>query len=387
MSERVPATTYGSYGLLLSLVPIGALITHHGLARHAARHWTDEAAGAGYTPFLVKAALIRTIPLAVLLAATLALVGPSGIAFGPTFPWLLAGGLTGAFAALSHTILQTTRRYWADCAFSCANSISRSGGPILAILAAGTSTTALIIGFVLPQILALAAAVLWLLARVSNIQPVPHSRGSGDVSLSRYDRDFWLLGLCTLAGGGLHRWIAASCLDSAQLGYFTLAGNIAFVLPNIASAAALQYIYPRLYARARMSPGDPASSYWKPTAVAAATFLILSLSGVTVLSFATPLLIGNLIHEGYWAAATYIIPTGFFGTAIALTNIALLPHLAIERTTRAACLFLLVIAIIAIGGFISAQSSAQSLSAWLASTPLIAIITIIAFHRLLGDRA
>jgi hypothetical protein len=385
LSTWVPPDTLGLYGLCLVLAPAGALLTHHGLARHAARHWPVEGDARDYYGRLVTAARGASLFLVGLLAVVFSVVSKvANLPYAATLPWLCVAALTGAYGAVLHAILQTSRAYWADCAVSCGNSLTRTGGPLLAVLAAGASVPVLLAGFALPQALVLAGAWWWMLGRYRDPSrltvPASPVATSGDVG--RYSRSFWLVGMCTLAGGGLHRVWAAFCLDTHELGYFTLAGNLAFVLPNVLSAALSQFLYPRLFARARLTEATSSTTWLRPVEGTVAAFALVALVGTLALHLIAPRLIGVLIHPDYAGALPYLIANGGYATALALGHFYQLPSIAASRPAAAGRAMLGLVIILALGGGLTASLSPAAYLLWLTLSPLAAGLWLAATTRL-----
>ncbi len=386
LSAWVPPDVLGRYGLCLLLAPAGALLTHHGLARHVARHWPLEGNPAAYRTAALAAARRATLLLVGLLAVGFAgLSAVLELPFAAGLPWLCLAGVTGAYGALLHAVLQTQRAYWTDCAASCANSLARTGGPLLAVLAAGATVPVLLAGFALPQ--ALVLLVAWIVTLGWPVRkPLPVEPAAGDATsaedLGHYGRAFWLVGACTLAGGGLHRLGAAFCLDAIELGFFTLAGNLAFVLPNVLSAALSQFLYPRLFARARLDAEAPAGRWLRPVEACAAAFALAALAGTLALHFLAPRLVGVLIHPDYAGALPYLIANGGYATALALGYFYQLPAVASGRPGEAGRAMLGLVALLAAGGGLAALHSPAAYVLWLTLCPLAALLWLATSARL-----
>jgi hypothetical protein len=384
LSTWVPPDVLGRYGLCLLLAPAGALLTHHGLARHAARHWPLAGDTDAYRTASMAAARRATLLLVGLLAVGFAaLAALLELPFAAALPWLCLAGVTGAYGAFLHAVLQTKRAYWTDCAASCANSLARTGGPLLAVLAAGATVPVLLAGFALPQALVLIAAWTFTLGWTVR-KPLPSDPAAGGETaddLGHYGRAFWLVGACTLAGGGLHRVGAALCLDAIELGFFTLAGNLAFVLPNVLSAALSQFLFPRLFARARLDAEAPAGRWLRPVEACAAAFALAALAGTFALHFVAPHLLGVLIHPDYAGALPYLIANGGYATALALGHFYQLPAVASGRPGDAGRAMLGLVGLLAAGGGLAALHSSAAYVLWLSLSPLAALLWLAASAR------
>lgn len=375
LSTWVPPDVLGLYGLCLILAPAGGLLTHHGLARHAARHWPLEGNPREYyDTWLAAARRTSLLLLGLLLLALAGLSATNDIPFGRTLPWLCIAALTGAYGALLHAVLQTSRAYWSDCAASCANSVARTGGPLLALWIAGVTVPVLLAGFAVPQALVLLAAWWWLLGRrLPPTQPrSPAKPGIDPPDVSTYARAFWWIGACTLVGAGLHRAGAAVCLDAVELGYFTLAGNLAFVIPNVLSAALSQFLYPRLFAHARRDEAAPPSTWLRPVAITAVIFSVIAWGSTLALHALAPRLMGPLIDPDYAGALPYLIANGGYATALALGHFAQLPAIAAGRPHAARRAMIGLVVLLAAGSGVTALVSPDAYVLWLTLSPLAA---------------
>jgi len=373
LSTWVPPEVLGLYGLCLVLVPAGSLLTHHGLARHAARHWPLQGNASGYYQALLAAARRASLVLiGLLLLASAGLSTTTGIPFGRTWPWLCIAAMAGAYGALLHAVLQTSRTYWSDCAVSCGNSVARTGGPLVALWIAGATVPVLLTGFAVPQAIVLLAAWWWLLGR--RLRPAPRASSAppatDPANLAAFNRAFWWIGACTLLGAGLHRAGAAVCLDAVELGYFTLAGNLAFVIPNVLSAALSQFLYPRLFAHARQDEAAPTSVWLRPVAITALLFAVVALACTLALHAIAPRLLGALIHPHYAGALPYLVANGGYATALALGHFAQLPAIAAGRPHAARRAMIGLVAVLAAGGGMTALVSRDAYVLWLTFSPL-----------------
>lgn len=377
ISAWVPPDELGLYGLCLALAPAGAVLTHHGLARHAARHWPLTGDPRAYQEALIESARKASLLLAFLLALGLAGVASvSELPYAPSLPWLLLSALTGAYGAILHAVLQTSRAYWMDCAVSCTNSIVRTGGPLVAVLAAGATAPVLLAGFALPQAMLLAAAWWGVLGRRLG-QPQPGRSAAPaptTAEMDTYGRSFWVVGACMLIGGAQHRLWASICLDATELGYFTLAGNLAFVLPNVLSAALSQFLSPRLFARARFSDGQPDSSWLRTVEGSGAAFVSAALAGSYLLQWVAPWLLGLLIDPSYSGSVPYLFANGAYAAALALGHLYQLPAIAAGRPRAARRSMLGLALVLATGSGATALYFPDSYMAWLSLSPLAAIL-------------
>jgi hypothetical protein len=373
VSTWVPPEQLGLYGLCLALVPAGAHLTHHGLARHAARFWPHDGAAAYHRALAAAARRASLILLAVLSVALAAVAAFTDVPFAASLPWLCLAGLAAAYGAVVHAVIQSLRAYWTDCALTCTHSVLRTGGPLIGLLIAGATAPMLLAGFAVPQ--ALLAIFSWFVVLRSRARSFPRAgieAAPAPGELVRYGSAFWVVGACTLVAGALHRGWAAVCLDPVQLGFFTLAGNLAFVVPNVVSAALSQFLSPRLFAQARRTEDPGAQSWLKPVERTAAACVFLSLGGTALLAVLGPFLLGALVHPRYQGALPYLFANGAYATALTLGHFYQLPALAAGRPGDARRAMIGLTALLATGGGVTALTSAQAYLLWLGASPLIA---------------
>src|SRR6266436_1611283 len=136
VSTHIPPSVYGAYALLLTLLPLGNLLTHCSLLNHAARNWQrEQAAGSGpaYLDFLWRSSWQRSIVLGVLLI---------GCGFGlavsqrPSYCLfavlaLFAGNLAWVFLSLTNFLLISEERHWRVFLINVLGNIARVFIPLL----------------------------------------------------------------------------------------------------------------------------------------------------------------------------------------------------------------------------------------------------------------
>ncbi|MBA3848919.1 MAG: hypothetical protein C0502_02860 [Opitutus sp.] len=292
----------GTYGLFLSLVPLGAMLTHAGLIKHFSRHW----AGASDRRAYVREWLQAAIPPTGVLLGAIALTAALGL-LQPRTGWaaaaLFAAAMTGALALAFQLGVQSTARFWTDCGLTTFGSATRTFLPLLAVWLSGGGVSALSGGYVVH---AVAYALVSGLA-VWHLSPASASASANlpSSSLHSYQTSFFFNGALALINQGIVRWSASLALDDAALGQVTLAASLAAVGPSMASGALWQFCYPRLLAHHR---GADRNRMRRFADLMLVVYLGVCALGGVLLAMLLPRLPGTLISAAYLPAIPYVLP-------------------------------------------------------------------------------
>ena len=378
ISALVPPVAMGDYGLFLALTPVGPLLTHAGLVKHANRHWALATDRRDYLRSLIRVSLAPMIVLTIAVAI-FGLAGQMGgwhaaaIVFTVCL-WL--ANIAGAYALIFQSALQGAGRYWADFGIMIVSSATRTFFPLLAVLAAGATARVLAGGFALSTLtIALTACfMIWSLSGASPATGAPPPRPMW----GHYQWAFALAGALAVLTNGLNRWIGAWLFDAHTLGVFMLAMNISFVLPNVLSAACWQFSFPQLVAAAQR--GDAAGLSRRLVATTS-LFLVLSAGAGATLAFILPWLPGTLIDHSYAGALPFVLPLFGFGTALGLAYFFQHAMLAAHAPRRALKIALASSLVLTVGSIGAAMISPRTFITWLAVSPLVVLITAGVFTR------
>jgi hypothetical protein len=308
VSHLVPPATLGIYGVFLTFTTLGMWLIHAGVIRYAGRHW----AGAED-----RAALLRTLghgwarklPWLALAAAGVALAISHfefGAATNVFFPLFIAASLLSV-CALIQTAQQAARAHWQDFFISSIGSVTRSFVPPLLFFFVG-SITGLYTGFCL---YAACCAAVGLLSMRAYWRPKPDAQSVPVPAV--YDGPLFVtIALASWTLAGLNRWLTAWAFGDAEAGLFTLASNIAQIVPAVLGATFLQYTQPGFYALADSGDADLSHRLAKRVDLTAAILCITALAALGALRLVAPWLVGPLIDQRYALALVWILPAGCF---------------------------------------------------------------------------
>lgn len=300
----------GTYGLFLSLVPLGAMLTHAGLIKHFSRHWASASDRRGYLRAWLRASLRPTGALlgAIALAAATGLILPRS---GWTAIALFIAAATGALALAFQLGVQSSARFWTDFGLTTFGSSTRTFLPLLTLWASGSGSGALSGGYLVHAIAyaLVSGAVVWHLSPAATAAAAPLPTAS----LRDYQTLFFFNGALALINQGIVRWSASFALDAATLGQVTLAASLAAVGPSMASGALWQFSYPRLLAHHRDSSRDVLRRSADLMLVA---YLGVCALGGALLATLLPHLPGTLISATYLPALPFVLPLFSFYTGL-----------------------------------------------------------------------
>lgn len=354
---------YGRFAVFGTLAPIGMAVVYAGLIKYVARYWaaTDHEA---LRPILVRAALRRTVWL------VLASVGATAVVYGHNWwrvaPFLLAAALALSIGSLAQTALQAERENWRDLRVTGVSSLLRSFTPTLFYIFAGGGMLALYGGFVFYAV-GFAGAALWALGP----KRAPNARGDPPApSLVYAGPLFTLLAATDWIILGLNRWVVAFFFGATTAGFFSLATNLAVIIPSFLSAFVGQYFQPRLFARPHATLAERralAAHVDRVAAMVAGSIIV----GLLLLRVILPSLMGILIDPKYAAALDYLVPAGAFLAAGSTTSLFILMMQASQRESACGPIGLTHSAILALGCIVSAWASHEAFTLWLCCTPLV----------------
>jgi hypothetical protein len=314
-SAVIPPDLLGWYGLLLSAVQCGIVVTHQGLIKHVQRAWSPATPGRPFSRTLVRASAMPTLWLGACMAAVLVVLhATGGVPMRPgIFAWLIVANLGVVAAVVLQTALLSEERYWANLGANAVSSVTRSFGPPLLVTLVGATLAVVSSAFLLHLALTVACGA-WLLRGAWQRPSAPATEGKPELGSTL--RAFAAAGLCGWIAAAASRWFAAGVLDADHVGYFVLAGNLAAVVPAALGGILVNYSFPRVFARARA--GAAPRETLRETHRTVALVMIGSQAGLVALAFLAPWLIGLVIASRYAPATTWLLATG--GAALAATT-------------------------------------------------------------------
>lgn len=364
-SRLVDPADYGTYGVFVSLVPMGSGVIYIGLVKFVSRHWH----GASDRPGLLRAILadsLRKMPwllAACVFAAAMAAPGNSVIFCTLLFACAFFLMLTYVMQAA----LQADREHWRDLGVSASLSVTRSFLPPLLYFTTGAGIRALLLGF-------LGQAIVGLLIGAWNIQrwwrrpDSPPGRVQLDAQYSGYRfASIALVGWIVL---GLNRWLVAAFYGAEAAGYFTLAGNIGAILPSMMGLVMLQFLQPLWFNCGYDSLAERRALLRKVDR-AALLFTALAVGLLVGLQAAMPHLIGPLVSTRYEPAAGFVLATGFFATGLTIATFYHTLLLAAKRETACSAADFGGAACLMSGCIIGAKAGPEWFKGWLMLAPLV----------------
>ena len=363
VTQLVPPTDYGTFGVFLTFTPLGMWVVHAGLIKFVYRHWAAAPDRAALLREVTRAALRKTRWL--LLAAAAAAVMMGGRSWLGVFPAVFFAAVLLSGGAFAQAALQAAREHWRDLAVSSTGSVTRSFLPPLLYAAAGGSMMALYAGFCF-HAFALAAAGAWALRRYWRTG-APATRSLTAV----YDGPlFTVLAVTGWVVAGSNRWIMVLFFGPTATGFFALAGNLALLVTAMLGTIFLQFFQPGFFASASEEPAQRSALARRVDQVALASALI-ALFGLAAVRLVAPYLIGSFISENYRPALEWLIPAGCFAVAVATGLFYHSLLLAGKRERTCGRVELTAAAVLVAGSLAAASAGELWFLRWLTITPII----------------
>lgn len=365
-SSLIAPADYGRYGVFLTFTPLGMWVIHAGVIKYVARYWAESTARAA----LLRCAHRETWRRVPWIAA----LGIAGaIATSPAHAVGLAGLLAGTMLALSvaaigHTLLLADRLHWRDYRIGGVASVTRAIFPALAYWGTGGAFLALPAGFFLHVLI----DAFWV-SRVGRrlAGPVPADAGTPQP----LPREFtgWNFMIQAIAGWtalGLTRWLVIAFRGDEAAGYFTLAGNLAIILPSMLGTVLTQYFQPDLFAAPTATAADRRHLAARVDRITA-LHTLGSVAALGVLHLLLPWLVGRIIGLKYAAATPYVFPAGCFFAAVTMTQFHVQLLLAGGRADRIAWLESAKAVVLALTGVVAIALGERAFLLWLTASPLL----------------
>lgn len=363
VSHLVAPADYGRLGVFTSLAPVGMWVLFGGLNVALSRLWVDAPDRAGLLRATLRATGRRVGWLALTVAGlALLAAGEPNVGFAVLlFLASLALGLGQYF----RTILQAERRHWPDFGLSAMDSVSRTALPPLLYVLAGGGALALMAGFTVHALLGLLGGA-WLLRA--------HLRAPGlrepDLPATFLGAYFLLLAVAGWVLGGLNRWLVAGFFGSETAGYFTLAANVALILPSMLGTILVQWQQPLWFA-AGSGGGAATVELARRVDRVALGYTLAGLGLAGALHLLLPYLVGSLISARYEPALAWALGAGCFTVAVTTGRFFTTLLVAARREQAAVPVELTAAAAYAAGCLASALAGPEWFQRWLVLTPLL----------------
>lgn len=363
-THLVEPAHFGLYGIFTSLAPAGMWVVFAGMNAALLRHW----AGATDRPALLRTVLdvtFRKTGWLMVVAAATALLATRELWVG--FALLLFVATLGlGLMQYAHSIHQAARQHWRDFSLSAVGSVSRTALPPLFYVLGGAVPLALPAGFCVHVLLGVAVGA-WLLRR--HLRPVAGSTGA-ELPAAYQGSLFFTLAVAGWVLGGSNRWLTTVFYGTEVTGYFSLASNIAVILPSMLGTMLMQYLQPAWFAAGHTTAGERRQLADRVDR-AAAGYTGLALALAVILHFAMPLFVGPLVSVTYLAALDWVLGAGCFTVAVTTGRFYSSLLFAVQRETACRRVELLATGCYLLGGLAGAAAGADWFQHWLVMSPLV----------------
>jgi O-antigen/teichoic acid export membrane protein len=367
VSHWVPPATLGSYGVFLTFTTLGLWVAHAGLIKFVARHWAAATDRSALLRSSIRAWWKKLGWLALASGGAAVIIHRSGgpiigVVVGPLF---IAAALI-SLGVLIQNALQAEQRFWTDFGVSAVGSLSRTFLPPVLFLITG-GAFGLYLGFGLHALI-FAAVAGWSLREHWRAK----SPSTQVVITPVYDGAFFItLSLVGWMLMGVNRWIVAGFFGETTAGFFTLAGNLAQIVPAMLGAVFVQYFQSGLFAAPHSSETERRALARRVDQIALA-YTALALGGVAAVHAITPWLVGPLIDERYRDALIYLGGAGCFGVAVVIGQFFHTLLLAAHRERDCGPVDISAAVILIGGGVTAATIGGETwFLRWLLITPVI----------------
>lgn len=365
-SSLIAPADYGRYGIYLTFTPLGMWVIHAGVIKYVARYWAGSTARAA----LLRCAHRETWRR----GAWIVGLGIAGaIATSPTHAVGLAGLLAATMLALSvaaigHTLLLADRLHWREFRIGGVASATRAVFPALAYWSSGGAFLALPAGFLLHVLIDAA----WVSRVGRRLAGAGRGEAGAPVTLPR-EFTGWNFMVQAIAGWtalGLTRWLVIAFRGDEAAGYFTLAGNLAIILPSVLGTVLTQYFQPDLFAAPTATADDRRRLATRVDGITA-LHTLGSVAALGLLHLLLPWLVGRIIGLKYAAATPYVFPAGCFFAAVTMTQFHVQLLLAGGRADRIAWLESVKAVVLGITGLGAIALGERVFLLWLTGSPLL----------------
>lgn len=360
----IPPALYGQYGIFLSFTPLGVWVIHAGLIRYVSRHWVETPQKDELCGQIVRLAA-RRLPWLLIATAVAAYAFDS-------WPWAIATLLLFTCATLlsaagvAQAGLQAGRQHWKDLRVNVTWSVMRTFMPL--VLYAATN-----LALALPAGLVLAAfgyaAVAWLTVGLS-----PVNRADRPALPASYAGAlFPILAVSGWALTGVTRWLAVAFFAPETAGHFTLANNVATILPGVLVAIAVQFSQPGWFAHPHELLAQRRQLLRRVDATVA-VFLGIAVAACGLLHLVAPYLVGWLIADAFGPSVRFIFAAGCFAITTSIGALYQSALLAGKRERRIAGIELTFAAGLAASGAGASWAGEGWFEFWLIGSPVWALI-------------
>jgi O-antigen/teichoic acid export membrane protein len=237
------------------------------------------------------------------------------------FPFLWLGNLGYSAWMIAGLALNAQERNWWFCILGSLSNASRSLLPVGLVLLGGATFLALSGGYALYALLTLAMTWALYASLGAKQQSSADQRLVWLRELREFGRPFIWIGIGSWLIQYADRWIADFFFPARQAGLYSMAVNIASIIPIMAGSVLLQWVFPRFFRQA-----DQARNVddWRLLARrcdrVAFAFMGISLTGLGVLWAIGPYLVPWLIDRQYLEAMPLLFPAGLAMAVVPLNQ-------------------------------------------------------------------
>jgi O-antigen/teichoic acid export membrane protein len=371
----VPPEVNGPYTLFLTLIQLGAIVTHSGLINHITRYWQREQSRCRvYARFIWGRTWLASIPLAGLLAVLLPLaIRPASLhGWLGVLALLWISNIGFCFWTLANVALNANERHWCYLGLGGLGNGTRAVLPGVMAWLGGGALIWVCSGFALHAgMMALVVCILYLRL---GVKPAitPGLRQPWMEELKRFGRPFILIGVGGWALQSADRWVVSIFFGDAMAGQFGMATSMASVIPTMAASSLMQWSFPKIFRKAdQAQTADDWIRLRRDCDRIALLFLGVALLGLLLLWWLGPWLVPWLITPRYERSLRLVIPAGAGFAVLPLTQFFFLLLQGQHNSASIVRIMLMVALAKTAGSCLAAWISWPFLMGWLALSLLV----------------
>ena len=377
VSTYLRPDVYGAYALLLTLLPVGTMLTHCALLNHLARNWQRESAngnGPTYLGFIWRNTWRSSVGLAILLAAcgSFMAVSRQQSHWLAGVPAVFAANLAVVFLGIANFLFTAEERHWRVLAANLLLNTVRVLVPILIYITFAPEIFSLTAGLFLFGIFGI-VCLMPMFKQASTPAPGEILRWSNE--LRAYGRPFVLTGIGAWLLQSADRWVVEQFFTSEEVGIFSLASNIGGVIPALAVGALMQLSYPRFFREADQATTIESWRHLRRYAdQLTLSFLVLTIVGLLALWWLAPFFVGKLIGIRYAASLPLVVPAGVAMLTGQINQFYYLILQGKHNSVGVAKVMLTVASLKTLGSILAAWIAWPAFLAWLFVSAVFAIV-------------
>jgi O-antigen/teichoic acid export membrane protein len=375
ISTFVSPEVNGPYSLFLTLIQLGAIVTHSGLINHITRYWQREQTRPQvYARFIWQRTWRASVPLLCLLGLAL----PLAIQPRSFSGWLAMLGLLWicnlgfCLWTLAGVAINASERHWLFLALGAFGNVTRAVLPGIMAFIGGGALLWVCSGFAL-HAACMALLVCSFYFALGTKPPLAGAmREQWLAELKKFGRPFILIGVGGWALQSADRWVVARFFGNEMAGQFGLAVSMASVIPAMASSTLMQWSFPKIFRKADQAR---TAADWltlrRDCDRVALLFLGATTAGLLLLRWLGPWLVPWIITPRYERSLSLVIPAGAGFGVLMLVQFFFLLLQGQHNSASMVRIMLLVAATKTVGSCLAAWVSWPCLMGWLALSILV----------------